>query len=322
MDAIGTPLTLSTVATAWRWDTAAAVLISCLGASYGVAWRRAGSGSSCRCLASFVAGLTVLGVAEFSAVATYAGVLFWVRALQVLLLLFVSPFLLALGRPVATLRSALDRSARRRIDLLLHSRPARVLTHPATTSAAMMTTPWLLYLTPWYRAALDDAAIGAITTVTLLVVGFGYYYARLQADPVPRRYSPGVSLLISVAESLTDGLLGLVLWLGPVIADDYYTSMERQWGPSIRVDQSIGAGVLWLIGDLFGLVFVAVLMRSFAADERNKATQIDTALDVAASAAPVDAAESPFPPEDSVSSSTLWWVTDEQLRERMTRGRG
>jgi cytochrome c oxidase assembly factor CtaG len=322
MDAVTTPLTWWTAASTWQWNSAAAVLIVCLGGSYGLAWRRAGSGSSRRCLASFAAGLTVLGVAEFSAVATYAGVLFWVRALQVLLLLFVSPFLLALGRPVATLHSALDASARRRVDLLLHSRPARVLVHPTTTSAAMMATPWLLYLTSWYRAALVDAAVGTITTLTLLAVGFVYYYARLQADPVPRRYSPGVSLLITVAESLTDGLLGLVLWLGPVIATDYYKAVGRQWGPSIRVDQSIGAGVLWLIGDLFGLVFVAVLMRSFAADERTKARRVDAVLDVAASGAPVDAPESFPSPEDFVASSTLWWETDAQLRERMLRRRG
>jgi hypothetical protein len=54
----------------------------------------------------------------------------------------------------------------------------------------------------------------------LVLIGFGYFYARLQTDPVPRRYSQLISLVISIVESIGDGLLGIVLWLGPLIAVD------------------------------------------------------------------------------------------------------
>ena len=80
--------------------------------------------------------------------------------------------------------------------------------HPLTTSLAMLATPWLLYLTPWYTATLEDEWIGALTRIGLVVVGFGYFYARLQADPVPRKYPQLISLLISVAETLGDGVWG------------------------------------------------------------------------------------------------------------------
>ena len=131
----------------------------------------------------------------------------------------------------------------------------------------MLATPWLLYLTPWYSAALRHQAVAAATNVLLLLIGFAYFYARLQADPVPRRYSQLISLVISIVESISDGLLGIVLWLGPLIAVDYYTHIDRHWGPSLRVDQSIGAGVLWLLGDVLGVAFIVVLMRFFSADE-------------------------------------------------------
>jgi len=230
-------------------------------------------------------------------------VLFWVRALQVLLLLYVAPFFLAMGRPVTVLSQALGHSG---LDRVLSSGVARLAAHPATTSAAMLATPWLLYLTPWYSAALRHQAVAAATNVLLLLIGFAYFYARLQADPVPRRYSQLISLVISIVESISDGLLGIVLWLGPLIAVDYYTHIDRHWGPSLRVDQSIGAGVLWLLGDVLGVAFIVVLMRFFSADESSRAAAVDAELDRADH-------------DEGQPVSGLWWENDPQLRERMRR---
>ena len=216
--------------------------------------------------------------------------LFWVRALQVLLLLQVVPFLLALSRPLTVLGVAEDQ---------LNSRILRIVCSPLTTSVAMLATPWLLYLTPWYTASMTGP-LAVATRLVLVVVGFGYFYARLQADPVPRRYSPMVSIGISVVESLADGLLGIVLWLGPLIAVGYYASLQRNWGPSPRLDQTIGAGILMLAGDVLSIPFVLILMRGLGSHERRRAAEVDAELD-----------EAP--------ASTLWWENDPQLRGRFGR---
>ena len=156
-----------------------------------------------------------------------------------------------------------------------------------------------------YVAALEHSAVAAATGAILMLVGFGYFYARLQTDPVPRRYSQLVSLVISIIESISDGLLGIVLWLGPLIAVDYYAHLGRHWGPSLRVDQSIGAGILWIVGDVLGVPFIIVLMRLFSADEKVHADAVDNELESA--------------PELSGGTSGLWWENDPQLRERMGR---
>lgn len=238
----------------------------------------------------FVSGVVVWVVATFSAIGTYAPVLFWVRALQVLLLLVVTPFLLALSRPLTVLGVA---------ESALRSRFLRVVCSPLVTSAAMLVTPWLLYLTPWYVASMAGP-IGVATRLLLVFVGFGYFYARLQADPVPRRFSPLLSIGISAVESLADGVLGIVLWLGPLIAVDYYTSLHRDWGPSLRIDQSIGAGILWIGGDLLSIPFVVVLMRGLGSHERRRAVEVDAEL-------------------DEQQATALWWENDPQLRERFGR---
>jgi cytochrome c oxidase assembly factor CtaG len=286
----------------WHWDICAAVAIVAASVAYGWAWRRADA-TTRRAAWWFATGIVLLIAATMSMVAVYATVLFWVRALQVLLLLFVAPFFLAMGRPVTVMSQALGSAA---LDRVLATRGARLIAHPATTSLAMLATPWLLYLTPWYTAALQHEAVGSATNALLVVVGFAYFYARLQTDPVPRRYSQLISLVISIVESLGDGLLGIVLWLGPLIAVDYYTRLGRHWGPSLRVDQSIGAGVLWLLGDVLGVGFIVVLMRLFSTDEKRRAAVVDAELDRANHT-------------QAEPASGLWWENDPQMRDRMRR---
>jgi cytochrome c oxidase assembly factor CtaG len=288
----------------WTVDVVAALLIVAVGSGYAVAFPRARRHGAVRCVqaASMGAALVVLSVATMSPVAVYSPLLFWTRALQVLLLLFVVPFLLASAMPVAVARAAVGRRGAANIDAALASRAARVLTSPAVTSAAMLATPWLLYETPWYLASLTDSTIGSVTRILLVLIGFGYFYARLQADPVPRRYSPLLSIGISVVESLADGLLGLVLWLGPLVAADYYAGLHRTFGPSLRTDQSIGAGILWILGDVLGIPFLLVLFRAFSVSERRREKVVDAAEDV-----------------DAAGSSAPWWESDPQLRERYGR---
>jgi len=299
-----TPLTLRVAVESWQVDPAALLLIVVLGAGY--AWcRRTGRDAAPAGHAPvycFTAGLVAWLLATSTAIAVYAPVLFWVRALQVLVLLFVVPFLLALGRPVTTLRAGLPESGQRRVDRVLASRVCRVVASPLCTSAAMLGLPWLLYLTPWYVASMTGA-VGSATRIVLVLVGFAYYYARVQGDPVPRRYPPLLSVGISVVESLGDGLLGLVLWLGPVIAYQYYAGLQRDWGPSMRTDQSVGAGVLWIVGDVLGIPFLAVLFRRLSTHEKSRAREVDAEIEEVADTA----------------QPSLWWEADPQLNQRFRR---
>jgi cytochrome c oxidase assembly factor CtaG len=306
------PLTWAAVVQIWHLDLISATVIVLLTCAYAWCYRHTRDAeqpvqpAQAGC---FGVGMVLWALATISAIGAYAYVLFWMRALQVLLLLYVVPFFLAQAKPVSVARDALGPAGRDRIDRLLASRSARVLAHPLTTSLAMLATPWLLYLTPWYTAALESELIGAPTRISLVAIGFGYFYARLQSDPVPHKYSQLISLLISVAETLGDGLLGLVIWQGSLIAEAYYSGLHRSWGPGQRLDQTIGAGVLWILGDVVGLPFVLLLMRALSRDEKAHAVRVDAELDKA------EAAEG-----ESAAPSGLWWENDPQLRERFRRG--
>jgi cytochrome c oxidase assembly factor CtaG len=242
-----------------------------------------------------------MGVSFFG---VYANTLFWVRATQVITLLMVVPLCLALGAPV-TLALPWVRP-------LLASRFLRVLTFPATASLLLVVTPWLLYFTGWYPAVLRNTVVDHLTRLTLLLVGFLYFYSRLQLDPVPHKYPHLISVVITFVEVIFDAALGLVLWLSPhLVAETYYQAVGRTWGPSLRTDQILGAGVLWLIGDLAGLPFLGALINRMSHDDATEAAAIDRRLDEAEAAA---SSEPDTPPR-------LWWEDDPVLAERFRRGR-
>ncbi|MGN6336211.1 MAG: cytochrome c oxidase assembly protein, partial [Mycobacterium sp.] len=91
--------------------------------------------------------------------------------------------------------------------------------------------------------------------------------------------------------------------------------LQRSWGPDPRLDQTIGAGVLWILGDLVGWPFVLLLMRALSRDEKAHAVAVDAELDEAeAKAHSGEGADGETP-----AASGLWWENDPQLRERFHR---
>src|ERR1700739_1317163 len=93
-----------------------------------------------------------------------------------------------------------------------------------------------------------------------------------------------MSLLNSIAEALGGCVMGWVIWQGSLIAAAYCSGLHRSWGPDQRLDQTIGAGVLWILGDVVGLPFVLLLMRALSRDEKAHAVQVDAELDTAEAA--------------------------------------
>ncbi|MFI5779730.1 cytochrome c oxidase assembly protein [Nocardia sp. NPDC051570] len=310
---------MGSIVTSWRWDTATIVITAGLALGYQVARTRArrhGEAMPIGRAASFCAlGLGIWLLTGISVVGVYSDTLFWMRALQTLLLLYVVPFGLASGRPVTLVRAALGPAGQARLDRAVASPLARALTYPLVPSAAILAAPWLLFLTPWYELVLRHGAIDALTRILLVAIGFLYFYSRLQADPVPQRFNQSISVLITVFESMADGILGLVLWFGPLVAAGYYAEVGRTWGPDPRMDQIVGAGVIWVLGDVLGLPYLLALMRSWASDERRRAAEVDAELD----AAEQDSPPQPEAAEEEPQGSGLWWENDPQLRGRFRR---
>jgi cytochrome c oxidase assembly factor CtaG len=296
------PLTFGRVLTAWTFDVPAALLVLVLAVSYLAAVRRHGSWPRGRTV-SFLLGLATVLLVSCSFLGVYDHTLFWVRAVQTTVLLMITPLLLALGAPVTLLMRSVSTGAAQRLRRIGRGRIARAVTFPLVVTAALIAPPFLLYLTPLYELCLREPIVDGLVRVLLVAAGFIYFWTRVQLDPTPRQDPHLVSVWIALTEVIFDGALGLVIWLGPLIAPDYYHTLARSWGPDLRIDQIIGAGVLWIGGDLAGLPFVAALFVRWARDDEGRAKQIDRQLD------------------EEPPSNGLWWENDPVLAERFRRRR-
>lgn len=313
------PLTWTRVFTAWTADLPTIAFVVALGLGYLAAvhryaqlndkpWPRSRN-------VAFAGGLGLIAIMGMSFFDTYADTLFWARAAIVITLLMVVPLCLALSSPVALALATLPPTGQEWLRRAQASRIARLLTFPATASLLLVATPWALYFSSWYPAVLTNTVVDHVTRLALLLVGFLYFYSRLQLDPVPHKYPHLVSVVITFVEVIFDAALGLVLWLSPhLVAGAFYHGVARDWGPSLRDDQIFGAGVLWLVGDLAGLPFLGALMKRMAHDDAIEAAEIDAHLDEQEQQATITtaAAGEPAPPR-------LWWEDDPVLAERFRR---
>ena len=142
--------------------------------------------------------------------------------------------------------------------------------------------------------------------MVLMIPGFVFFWTLLRVDPVPKKYLYAVAMWITGAEVIGDAFFGIA-----VIADQnllgaaYYHALARPWGPSLATDQVLGGGVLWILGDLVGLPFLAAQLIHMMREDESDAARIDAELDAeeAARQAKVQALSSPAEPGPPAASA-------------------
>jgi cytochrome c oxidase assembly factor CtaG len=298
-------LTVARAFTSWTLDVPVLAVVLLAGVLYlaGVRrMRRTGGGWGAGRTAAFCGGLGVIVIATMSFLGVYQWVLFYARAIQTVLLLLAAPLLLALGRPLSLALAATPRLGRR-VEALVASRPARVLTFPAITALAVVLVGFLLYFTPWYEAGLRNDLVRELTYLALLAPGAVFFWTLLRVDPVPKAYPYLVTMWVTGTEVVGDAILGLAIMADQnLIAESYYRALGRPWGPSLRADQVVGGGAIWLIGDLIGLPFLGAMLIQMMREDEKEARAVDAELD-AAEAQPGAAEALPRPVEAGLGAA-------------------
>jgi cytochrome c oxidase assembly factor CtaG len=310
---------------------------------------RAGGGrwGTGRAVAFIGLGLGFWTVATMSWVGVYQDVLFYARATQTVLLVLVVPLFLAMGKPITLLIEAYP-AAGRRVEAMIASRVAKVVTFPAITTLLLVAVPMIMYFTSWYTAVFASATVRELTYLILIFPGCLFFWTLLRVDPVPWRYPYGVAMWITAAEVVGDGFFGIA-----VIADQtilgaaHYHAVGYPFGPSLATGQVIGGGIIWILGDFVGLPFLAVQLIQMMREDKAEAAVIDAELDAKdaaraarARAVPPANATSAIPPGTSLppaSADTLppdvvteeaevtddddrpWWESDPRLANRFRR---
>jgi putative copper resistance protein D len=229
---------------------------------------------------SFASGLVVIVVATMSGLAAYDRVLFSMHVVQHVLLGMVAPILLVLGRPVTLALQAGSRPTQERLLAVLHSRPVRAVTNPLVAWALFAGTLVVLYFTGLYELSLRNGWVHAGLHVHFVLAGVLFLAFVVGLDPIPGAMSFGARALFVFVLVPFHAFLGVALLGGDrVIAGDWYRQVERAWGASPLADQRTGAGILWVAGELFGVVALAVVVHQWMRAEERRAVRIDRQLD-------------------------------------------
>jgi cytochrome c oxidase assembly factor CtaG len=320
-------LTVPRALAEWTLDPVMLALIVILGAGYllGVRRVRHGAGQGewpvARPIWFVGLGLGFLVIATMSWVGVYQPVLFYARATQTILLVLMVPLFLALGRPISLVIAVFPRAGGR-LQAVIRSRIARIITFPAITTFALAGVPFVMYFTSWYSAVFHSGTVRELTYLALMALGFVFFWTLLRVDPVPKSYSYGVSMWITGGEVIGDAFLGLA-----VIADQnligatYYHALARPWGPTLQTDQVIGGGVLWILGDLVGLPFLAAQLIQLMREDESDAARIDAELDARQASEADTPRLVPTPDHDGTPDSPPdttkpWWEDDPRFTDR------
>ena len=311
-------LTLARAFTEWTLDGWALGFVLLLGGLYLAGVRRVrGSGTYWprgRIVAFCGLGLGFFVIATMSWVGVYQPVLFYARSVQTILMLLVVPLFLALGRPLTLMIASLPRLGPR-IEAGIHGRTAKAVTFPAITTLVLVIMPFAVYFTGWYAAGFHSVAVRDLTHLALMTPGFVFFWTLLRVDPVPKAYPYLVTLWVTGVEVVGDAVLGLAVIADQnLIAGAYYHALARPWGPSLTTDQVLGGGVLWILGDIVGLPFLAVQLIQMIREDEADAVVVDAELDAR------DAAEAKAAAQQETTGDTPadrpWWESDPRFTER------
>jgi cytochrome c oxidase assembly factor CtaG len=313
-------LTVARAFTSWRLDPWTLTAVVLLGAAYllgarrvrarGTPWPRGRTFAFCGL------GLGFAVIATMSSIGVYQPVLFYIRSVQTILLLLVVPLFAALGRPLSLIIATVPRFGRR-LETMIGSRVARVLTFPLVTTLVLVLTPFLVYFTAWYAAGFRSGLIAQLTHLALLVPGFVFFWTLLRVDPVPKAYPYLVALWITAAEVIGDAILGIAVIADTnLIAGPYYHALARPWGPSLATSQVIGGGVLWILGDIVGLPFLAAQLIQMIREDEAEAKVVDAELDAVEAARTAVVQTVTTQTEAAPAATRPWWETDRRFADR------
>jgi putative membrane protein len=240
--------------------------------------------------------------------AVYGPVLFSVYATQLIVLLTVVPFLMAVGRPFELARESLRPTGLARLDAVLSSRWARPFTVPVVSPLLLAVVPFVVFFTGVYPASLADPGVLWLLHLVLVVLGLIVLVPLWESDAVAARVAYPIALLFAFIELLADAVPGIIIRLQThVIAGGYLSGLSRPWGPSLLRDQQIGGDLLWCIGEAVDVPFLALLVFAWVRSDAREAARVDRALDHADRAALDHSGRAAVAP---VELTRPWWETD------------
>ncbi|MFF7361606.1 cytochrome c oxidase assembly protein [Streptomyces sp. NPDC008125] len=206
---------------------------------------------------SFLTGLALLGIALLPPLGHTAHTDFRAHMAQHMLVGMYAPLALALAAPLTLALRALPADRARQATAVLHSPPARVLSHPAVALLLSTGTLALLYFTPLYDTAMVHPAGSRLLHTHFLLSGYLFAHVMAGPDPAPHRAGVPVRLVY----------LGIAIAFHALVAQAMYGGFFVQiHAPVVQVQQ--GAEIMYYGGDVAELLLAVALVATWRPERR------------------------------------------------------
>jgi putative membrane protein len=208
---------------------------------------------------SFLFAQLLLVVAVISGLASYDDTNFTIHTIQHVFIGMLAPIFLALSAPVTLALQASGRGVQTAILKVLHSRAARLVSHPGVTWPLYGGSLFALYFTHLYPYSLTHSLVHQLIHLHLLVVGCLFFWPAVGADPLPNRMNHALRILYLMLSLPFHTILGMAL-----------QSQTTPIAPGISLtDLHTGGGLMWVAGEMTGLLCtLAVFVSWLRTDER------------------------------------------------------
>ena len=232
-----------------------------------------------------VAAFYLLGIGSFLAVnlgflGVYSHDLRWAFSTRTALLLFVSPALLALGRPVTLARMALGERGRGRIDRFMDTRVIRFLGN-AVVEPFVTVLIFVVFLTP-VAGQLRLSPFGQ-AGVTILIPAIGLLLVLPLIEYSSRRtaFFVTVEFLLAFVALIIDAIPGILIRLSGTVLDGLgaVAGPHPAWYPNPLRDQQLSGDLLWFIAELADVPVLIILFVRWSRVDRKEARVYDDLSD-------------------------------------------
>lgn len=280
--------TLSAFLTSWDPRIEVLFLLAIAGTTYILGWWRLRSRTRHHVVRSrwnvaarwrpisYLAGLTILGVALLSPIDVLASQLFTMHMVQHILLVMIIPPLLLLANPLPYVMWGLPSTFRRPVGQALGRKS------PVRQTLEIVSKPgwvWLAFVVLYlgwhdpnaYNLALQSAFAHDLEHVTFFLVSMLFWWHVIGAGPRLHRKMPPLAragyVLLAVPPNM---IAGIAIAFASQTIYTYYEAMPRLLGLSVLDDQRIGGVIMWVPGSMMYMVAALVLVSRWLQREERK----------------------------------------------------
>jgi putative copper resistance protein D len=216
----------------------------------------------------FGIGIATLVIALISPMGVYDTDLFSVHMLQHVLIMDVATPFLLLGAPLTLLLRASTPDVRRRYVLpFLHSHVVRLLTFPVVAWVLFAVVLWSSHYSGLYDEALVNNWVHRGEHGIYLFAALLFWWQAIGIDPAPWRMPYPVRIMYVFLIMPQTAWLGLAFYGSDHVIYAHYASIVRTWGPSPLTDQEAAGVIMWLIGDMISMGWLAYLIARWVKHE-------------------------------------------------------